>query len=81
MHLAKNGMKFVLELNIIIKGKKRPNSLIVNQKDIIIYILLVNIITCLTFIREFYVLQLYTYIYIYDKISIYNVRFIIIILS
>ena len=81
MHLAKNGMKFVLELNIIIKGKKRPNSLIVNKKDIIIYILLVNIIMCLNFIGEFYVLQLYTYIYIYDKISIYNVRSIIIILS
>ena len=65
MHLAKNGMKFVLELNIIIKGKKRPNSLIVNKKDKIIYILLVNIIMCLNFIGEFYVLQLYTYIYIY----------------
>ena len=63
MHLAKNGMKFVLELNIIIKGEKRPNSLIVNKKDIIIYILLVNIIMCLNFIGEFYVLQLYTYIY------------------
>ena len=56
MHLAKNGMKFVLELNVIIKGKKRPNSLIVNKKDIIIYILLVNIIMCLNFIGEFYVL-------------------------
>ena len=63
MHLAKNGMKFVLELNVIINGKKRPNSLIVNKKDIIIYILLVNIIMCLNFIGEFYVLQLYTYIY------------------
>ena len=67
----------------IIKGKKKksPNSLIVIKKDIIIYILLVNIIMCLNFIGEFYVLQLYTYIYIYDKISIYNVRSIMIILS
>ena len=63
MHLAKNGRKFVFKLNTIIKGKKRPNSLIVNKKDIIIYILLVNIIMCLNFIGEFYVLQLYTYIY------------------
>ena len=40
-------------LTPLLRGKKGPNSLIVNKKDIIIYILLVNIIMCLNLLENF----------------------------
>ena len=53
MHLAKMGGNLFSCLTPLLRGKKGPNSLIVNKKDIIIYILLVNIIMCLNLLENF----------------------------